>query len=504
MYFGSAIKSFKGPLLVVLFLALGLVTLALQAPSAKTPGTGKAQQAGPKIGFLGSPLLLPGEISRRFPQGNSMVFLATDAQSFSPVGPPVPLAPQFFAVAGPQVSFDGSRILFAGQKEKGATWQIWEMALDGAAPRPITHCTSDCLQPAYLPRDQIVYTAFTGTGPQRSSAIYVCQRDGTKAHPITFGPGNFQVETVLRSGRVLVSAASPLLAGGTGGNGWGHRALYLVRPDGSGLGLFRQDATMDPISTGAEELDNGAVLFVQGRGAVVPQPIGGGLAWVPQGALRPVQLTAPPSLYESARELHAGTLIVSRQTPGLSAADRTFDLYTFDLASQTLGKRLYHQAKLSSISPFVIAPHPAPLYYPSILHLEEKTGRVLCLNSYVSADAPHGRIATPIAQVRVVALEQGGREQTLGNAPVEKDGSFYIKVPADTPIRFALLDAKGRVIRAQKSWIWARPGEDRGCLGCHEDQALAPENHWPLTLSRFDTPTPVGVPAQPQEKHPEQ
>lgn len=501
MCFGSAIKSFKGPLLVALFLALGLVTGALQAPSAKTPGTGKAQEAGPWIGALESPLLLPGKISRRFPQGDRMVFFAANAQSFSPVGPPVPLAPQFFAVANPQVSFDGSRILFAGQKDKGATWQIWEMALDGAAPRQITHCIGDCLQPAYLPQDQIVYTAFTGTGPQRSSAIYVCQRDGSGAHPITFGPGNFQVETVLRSGRVLVSAASPLLAVGPG---LGHRALYLVRPDGSGLGLFRQDATMAPISTGAEELDNGAVLFVQGANTDAFRPVGGELAWVPQGALRSVRLTAPPSLYESARELHAGTLIVSRQTPGPTVADRTFDLYSFDLASQMLGKRLYHQSRLSSISPFVIAPHPAPLYYPSILHLEEKTGRVLCLNSYVSADAPHGRIATSITQVRVMALEQGGRERTLGNAPVEKDGSFYIKVPADTPIRFALLDTKGRVIRAQKSWIWARPGEDRGCLGCHEDQALAPENHWPQTLSRFDTPTPVGVPAQPQAKHPEQ
>jgi hypothetical protein len=504
MHLGSAIKSSKGLLPVALFLALGLATGALQTPLAKTPATGKAQQTGPKIGYLQAPLLAPGEIGRRFPQGDRMVFFATNAQSFSPVGDPAPLAPQFFAVSGTQVSFDGSRILFAGQKEKNSTWQIWEMAVDGAAPRQITHGTDDCLQPAYLPRDQIVYTAFTGTGPQRSSAIYVCQRDGTKAHLITFGPGNFQVETVLRSGRVLVSAASPLLAGGTGGNGWGHRALYLVRPDGSGLGLFRQDATMDPISTGAEELDNGAVLFVQGANTAAGSPVGGELAWVPQGALRAVRLTAPPSLYESARELRAGTLIVSRQTPGLSAADRTFDLYAFDLASQTLGKRLYHQPKLSSLSPFLIAPHPAPLYYPSILHLEEKAGRVLCLNSYLSADAPHGRIAVPIAQVRVMALDQGRRERTLGNAPVEKDGSFYIMVPADTPIRFALLDAKGRVIRAQKSWIWARPGEDRGCLGCHEDQALAPENHWPQTLSRFDTPVPVGVPAQPQAKHPEQ
>jgi len=33
------------------------------------------------------------------------------------------------------------------------------------------------------------------------------------------------------------------------------------------------------------------------------------------------------------------------------------------------------------------------------------------------------------------------------------------------------------------------PGEQHGCPGCHGDKALAPENRWPLTLKRFDTPT---------------
>jgi len=88
---------------------------------------------------------------------------------------------------------------------------------------------------------------------------------------------------------------------------------------------------------------------------------------------------------------------------------------------------------------------------------------------------------------------------------VEKDGSFYIAVPPDRPVRFELLDANGAVIRAQQSWIWSRPGEERGCVGCHENKAIAPENRWPLALKRFDTPTPLGlgstVQAGQREKH---
>jgi hypothetical protein len=104
-----------------------------------------------------------------------------------------------------------------------------------------------------------------------------------------------------------------------------------------------------------------------------------------------------------------------------------------------------------------------------------------------------GRLVGRIAKVRVLALEQpGNRERIVGDAPVESDGSFYATVPADAPIRFELLGATGKMLHAQQSWIWVRNGEDRGCQGCHDSPALAPENHFPMALRRFDTPTPLG------------
>ncbi|MGB7593852.1 MAG: hypothetical protein WBO19_21695, partial [Terriglobia bacterium] len=81
------------------------------------------------------------------------------------------------------------------------------------------------------------------------------------------------------------------------------------------------------------------------------------------------------------------------------------------------------------------------------------------------------------------------------------DGSFYIAVPPDRPVRFELLNAEGKVVRAQQSWVWARPGEEHGCVGCHEDRAVAPENRWPLALRRFDTPTCLGVQAPLEAAH---
>jgi Hydrazine synthase alpha subunit middle domain len=57
--------------------------------------------------------------------------------------------------------------------------------------------------------------------------------------------------------------------------------------------------------------------------------------------------------------------------------------------------------------------------------------------------------------------------QILGYAPIEPDGSFKLKVPADVPLAFSVVDAKGRGIQTHLNWIQVRPGERRTCDGCH-------------------------------------
>ncbi|MBX3619030.1 MAG: PD40 domain-containing protein [Rhizobacter sp.] len=55
----------------------------------------------------------------------------------------------------------------------------------------------------------------------------------------------------------------------------------------------------------------------------------------------------------------------------------------------------------------------------------------------------------------------------LGYAPIEPDGSFKLKVPADVPLGLAVVDAKGRAFQTHTNWIQVRPGETRTCDGCH-------------------------------------
>ncbi len=435
----------------------------------------------------------------RFPEGSHFMRLAPGSPASE-----VSMEPKFFAVADPRISFDASRLLYSGQQKKDGDWQVWEAGIDGSEPRQITHCIAGCVQPVYLPHNQIAYTSLIGNAVGTESAVYVCNTDGTRAHRITFGPGDYQVETVLHDGRLLLAADSvgghrPVPHGGSDG---GYRALYTIRPDGSGLTLLRQNASASGVTEGATELADGAIVFIQRKHLSGAAPEGE-LQWLRPGALRASGAAQKaPADYESAAELQEGTLLVAERE--LHASGHRFGLYTFDLASRTRGELLYLNPRASSVQAVAVRSYAAPEYYWTILHPEVTTGRLLCLNSYASQDGSGGRLAGHIAQVRVIALNQSSRrEDVLGKAPVEADGSFYVTVPADMPVRFELLDAKGGVIHKQTSWIWARNGEDRGCLGCHESNAMAPENHWPRALRRLDTPTPLAAFGHSSSQHPQ-
>lgn len=398
---------------------------------------------------------------------------------------PLELTPEFFAAADPQVDFSGAKILFSAQKNAGAKWQIWEMNTDGSEKRQITNCTEDCLHAAYLPDEEIVFTVESLKSGRPESYLAVSKTDGSLMHPITFGPGNFRLETVLHDGRVLASASSPLQESEAAGK---TRLFYTLRPDGAALEALRCEHQSTVRRDDAAELEDGSVIFVRRRTA--GETPGGALTEVRKGDPGESPVGGHAAKYRSPRPLSAGSLIVSRTGATQGASQAKFDLYEFDLKKQMDGNLVYSDAKLSSFQAVPLVANPVPKRFWSTLNMESKAGYFISLNTYVSSEGVKGRLAAAIARVRVMSLENAGIQQrSLGEAPVEKDGSFYVEVPANQPVRFELLDANGKTIVAERSWIWTRPGEQRGCPGCHGDKALAPENRWPLTLKRFDTPT---------------
>jgi hypothetical protein len=450
-----------------------------QTPPAKQKVKGSAQL--PELVFVQAPRITGGRLSQRFPEGSSIVRLSPSAQPRKVVH----LTDGFFAAADPQISFDGTRVLFSGQRNQNEHWQLWEMDLDGAHKRQVTQCGQDCLRGAYLAAEEIAVTVEETNGKQTVSYLAVVKEDGSDFHRITFGDAAFRVETVLRDGRIVVSAPWPLVAGDVSGSS---RMLYTLRPDGTALESFRCEHKEKAIQSEAEELTDGSLIFV--REALNGSSPGGELVRIAQGDLHGTLIGAGAIVYESPRQLSADALVVAKQASNPAAK---FDLYLFNLKTGALGERVYADPQFSSIQPVVVGERTVPKHYRDTLNPQSATGNFISLNSYMSADAPHGRIAGGISRVRVFGWNAtDGTERNLGEAPVEEDGSFFVQVPANSPVRFVLLDTKGQTIREEHSWIWTRPGEERGCTGCHGDKAVAPDNHWPLTLRRFDTPIALG------------
>jgi hypothetical protein len=62
-------------------------------------------------------------------------------------------------------------------------------------------------------------------------------------------------------------------------------------------------------------------------------------------------------------------------------------------------------------------------------------------------------------------------QSRYGEVPVNADGSFSAKVPANVPVHMQLVDKFAMSLASEPVWVSGRPGEQRICGGCHEDRS---------------------------------
>ena len=63
-------------------------------------------------------------------------------------------------MADPEVSFDGTKILFSMRKNRDFRWNIWEMNVDGSDLVRLTDdAMYDAMDPAYITKDKIAFTS---------------------------------------------------------------------------------------------------------------------------------------------------------------------------------------------------------------------------------------------------------------------------------------------------------------------------------------------------------
>lgn len=377
----------------------------------------------------------------RFPRGAAIRVVTPDGSRA--------LAPGFFASADPEVSFDGRRVLFAAKPRPQDRWQIWETPADGGEPHRVAAWPEDTIRPLYLPDDRIVYARKGADGYR----IETSPITGSEPLRLTYAPGNFLTCDVLHDGRVLYE---------TGGD------LYTVYPDGSGVEAYRCQHGVTRHA--GRQLASRDVVFATNRGFARFTSASA----VQTDAVMPRngQFAGPVA------EISPDEWLASFRPSGSSA----YSIYAVTLSDGSLAKL----AQAAGVEPMLLAPRETPLRFPSGLH-DWPGANVLCLNAYTSKT----KIAPgTVSSVRLYS-QNGGTPQLLGETAVENDGSFFLHVPGDRPLRIELRSRLGAVIAAEHNWFWMRSGEQRVCVGCHAGPERAPENAVPKVLLRKDVPVPM-------------
>jgi len=401
----------------------------------------------------------------RFPNGAQLLLIHE--------GKAEPLIPEFAASADASVSFDGGSVLFAGKKAADDKWQIWEMTLADRKVRQVVTSMDDAIRPLYLPGWRLVYAQqtehrFTLESARlvESKALAEIEGPGTKTLlALTYMSASAVPADVLADGRILFEAGYPL------GEGVAPE-LFLVYSDGSGVESYRCDhpANGSGARWGGRQLKSGDVVFTHG----------GSLARFTSALAHQERIAAPPGEYAGAiAETAAGEWLVSARV----SANAKFALKMWKPGTAAMQLVLSRPSE-NLVEPVVVVAHDRPKRHPSALH-DWDYANLLALDARVSRD---GALGAAPASVRLEVLDADGHAAVMGTAPVEQDGSFFVKAPADRAIRFVLLDAKGTVLRQEHGWFWIRRGEQRYCVGCHAGPERAPENQVPQVLLRTTMP----------------
>lgn len=161
-------------------------------------------------------------------------------------------------VSDPEVSYDGSKILFSMRQNAGVNWGVWEYDISRRTLTQIP-CTvasgttppGDDVDPAYLPDGRIVFVsnrqeksrqlmAQQGLTPfayldeyerERTTTLHVMNGDGSNCRQISVNQSHDRNPTVLQSGEIMYSR-------------WDHVgernqfSIFFTNPDGTNLFVF--------------------------------------------------------------------------------------------------------------------------------------------------------------------------------------------------------------------------------------------------------------------------
>jgi len=429
------------------------------------------QKSGGKLiitlieGNIPDPDFVTGESWRYMPQAQ---IVALDPEKPSSL---TVLTSDFYSACYPEISYDGRNMLFAAQKEEGSLWQVWEMNLRNRKYRKILSTEENCADPVYLPKGRMAFIRHTVNDTvKEADCLYTGNLDGTMIRQVTFSPHSNFATAVLKDGRFLTVARQifpevddPM--------------LMVMRPNGTKYDMFYMAPEGSTILSRVRETDGSRLFFIESDNTDGP---GGKLISISYN--RPLHTKENLSseingTFNAVLPKQSGTILVSYRKPGSGH----FALYEFDPAEKKLGEIVYEDEKYNVLDVVAAEKYVRPRDLPNEVDLMVKTGLLLCQD--VNMLGFESTLNTNTAQ-KATRVEVLGVDSSYGIVPVAKDGSIYLKILADKPFRIRTLDKNNNVVNGPCTWLWVRPNERRGCVGCHEDQELVPHNMIPLAVKK--------------------
>jgi len=413
--------------------------------------------------------------------------------------------------------FDGKRIHFAWQREKGQYFHLMSMAADGSDLRQLTDGPFHDFYPCPLPDGGLAFMSTRCKGRYlcwRPQAFVLFRMDAHGGNVRALSHANLSewAPTVMRDGRILWTRSEYLDKGAD----FGH-TLWAIRPDGSHPEMiFGNDTRYSYINAREVPGANELCVTLMSHGGDHNGPVA--LIEAAKGRFDPALVSnitpdSPPHFHMAwaQRECFRDPTPVARDFIIAShAPDDRFGLYVID----RWGNRevLYLDPAMGSMCPTPFAPVQRPPILSQLAAPEaeqKETGFFYIADVYrgLGRDVPRGAVkyirVCQELRSELAALPGGGFQQDhepfmdyyatpthkvagpygwptyvakadLGTAPVETDGSANFQAPPGKVLYFQALDGEFNELQRMRSVVQLQPGERRGCIGCHEDRSSTP------------------------------
>ncbi|MCY3023711.1 MAG: alpha-L-rhamnosidase N-terminal domain-containing protein [Planctomycetota bacterium] len=385
------------------------------------------------------------------------------------------------AIGTPCVSFDGRSIYVCMAKNGDPFYHIYRVPAEGGEAQQLTTGPFHDIDPAELPDGRLVFTStrigtFEEYHNPPSRALFVMNADGSDIHPVTHTFVFDNEAKVLADGRILFIRSDNFFD-----RGKVETLLHAVHPDGTegytefGLDLGPEyGGRLRAFYCGSPApMPDGRVAFVSGGGIIVGRP---GSREQQHFGMDAGDVAALPD----------GRLLCT-----LSKKGNYGRIGVFDPDSKATKVTVVYDGKGMTLhSPAYLGARQRPPVLPPKVDRQlagspTATGILFCQNARftrnTAAGWPHVRALRVLGGQGLTMrsshsyiVHAGSNVVELGTVPLAPDGSFAVEVPADMAIAFQAVDAEGRSELNEMSWIFVRPGEKRGCVGCHQPRQSTP------------------------------